>query len=359
MEIPMDPVTIRLMTMVLVTIMTMKTPMMMEISQTLLMLSAALARNARSQRESSRTKVREPDPFDGTDPAKLRTFLVQLQLRFNDRPSAFSNSRRKVNFAISYLKGMALAYFKTSLLEPDILKPPAWEDDYSEFVKELKLDFRSSDLIGESESKIENLTMKSSQCIAKYIVEFNRLATITGWDGHALRHQFYRGLPSRIKDELARIGKPATLPALKALAQSIDSRYWEWEEETRWECGNQPSDRKNDKPQNQASSSLNNNNNNNSNNNNKNKNKKPNSRNNGSSSQNPERKKTDLGEKLGQDGKLTLAERSCRFANNLCLFCGGVGHTAKDCSKAVKAKGRAAQVTSSDGKPAEATRKNR
>src|ERR1700723_1599419 len=318
---------------------------------------AALARNVGSQRESSRTKVREPDPFDGTDPAKLRTFLVQLQLSFNDRPSAFGNGRRKVNFAISYLKGMALAYFETSLLKPNILNPPAWEDDYSEFVEELKLYFGSSDLIGESESKIENLTMKSSQRIAKYIVKFNRLATITGWDGCALRHQFYRSLPSRIKDELARIGKPATLPVLKALAQSIDSRYWQREEETRRECGNQPSDRKNDKPQNQASSSSNNNNNNNSNNN-KNKNKKPNSSNNESASQNPERKKkTDLGEKLGQDGKLTPAERSRRFANNLCLFCGGVGHTAKDCSKAAKAKGRAAQVTSSDSKPAEDAKK--
>src|ERR1700720_182309 len=169
---------------------------------------------------------------------------------------------------------MALSYFKTLLLEPDVLNPPAWEDDYSEFVEEFKLYFGSLDLIGESESKIENLTMKSSQRIAKYIVEFNRLVTITGWDGHALRHQFYHGLTSHIKDKLARIGKPTTLPALKALAQSIDGQYWEREEETQRECGNQPSDRKNEKPQNQASSSSNNNNNTN-NNNNKNKNKNP------------------------------------------------------------------------------------
>src|SRR6202040_4223218 len=140
---------------------------------------------------------------------------------------------------------MALAYFETLLLKPDILNPPAWEDDYLEFVKELKLYFGSSDLNGESESKIENLTMTSSQRITKYIIEFNRLATITGWGGRALRHQFYPTLPSRIKDKLARIGKPATLPALKALAQSIDGWYWEWEEETRREHGNQPSDRKN------------------------------------------------------------------------------------------------------------------
>ena len=144
---------------------------------------------------------------------------------------------------------------------------------------------------------------------------------------------------------------------LKALAQSIDGRYWEREEETQWEHGNQPSDRKNNKPQNQASSSSNNNNNNNNNNKNKNKNKKPNMNNNGSASQNPEKKITDLGEKLGQDGKLTPAERARRFTNNLCLFCGGVGHTAMNCSKATKAKGRAAQVMQFDGKPAEDVKK--
>ena len=59
-----------------------------------------------------------------------------------------------------------------------------------------------------------------------------------------------------------------------------------------------------------------------------------------------------LGEKLDQDGKLTPAERARRFTNNLCLFCGGVGHTAKNCSKATKAKGRAALVTPSNSKHA-------
>jgi len=33
---------------------------------------------------SSRAKVREPDTFDGTDPKKLRTFLVQCELCFQD-----------------------------------------------------------------------------------------------------------------------------------------------------------------------------------------------------------------------------------------------------------------------------------
>jgi len=33
---------------------------------------------------SSHAKVREPDTFDGMDPKKLRTFLVQCKLCFQD-----------------------------------------------------------------------------------------------------------------------------------------------------------------------------------------------------------------------------------------------------------------------------------
>jgi len=319
---------------------------------------AALARNVRHQGDGSRSKVREPDPFDGTDPTKLRTFLVQLQLSFNDRPRAFNGDRTKVNFAISYLKGIALAHFENSLLEPDVFHPPAWEDDYDDFVSELKTYFGSPDVVGEAESKLENLSMKSTQRIAKYLVEFNRHATITGWDNCALRHQFYRGLPARIKDEVSRVGKPATLPELRTLAQSIDGRYWEREEETRRERSGQSTEKKTEKPHNQSSSSS-------SNQNNQNKGHKKQSaqRNPSSSAQSSDKKVSDLSDKLGKDGKLTAAERSRRFANNLCLFCGGLGHTAKECPKssssATKAKGRTVKGKSdkSEGTSAEDSKK--
>jgi hypothetical protein len=114
-----------------------------------------------------------------------------------------------------------------------LINPPEWKNDYEEFVQELKLYFGSPDIVGEAETKLENLSMKSSQHITKYLVKFNRLATMTGWDNRALRHQFYRGLPARIKDEVSRVGKPATLPQLRTLAQSIDGHYWERDEETR------------------------------------------------------------------------------------------------------------------------------
>ena len=49
-----------------------------------------LAHSAQSSNSSSScTKVRKPDTFDGTNPKKLRTFFVQCELNFQDRPKAF------------------------------------------------------------------------------------------------------------------------------------------------------------------------------------------------------------------------------------------------------------------------------
>jgi hypothetical protein len=104
---------------------------------------------------------------------------------------------------------------------------PAWGSNYGEFISELKTYFRSLDLVGESENKLKNITMKPNQQIAKYLIEFNQLSTITGWDNHALQHQFYCRVPSCIKDEMSCVGKPNTLPDLQTLALSINSRYWE------------------------------------------------------------------------------------------------------------------------------------
>jgi len=69
-----------------------------------------LARNNRrtSFSDDSKVKVREPDTFDGSKPRKLCAFFVQCELNFQSKPKTFRSDRAKVNFAQSYLKGMAL-----------------------------------------------------------------------------------------------------------------------------------------------------------------------------------------------------------------------------------------------------------
>ena len=65
---------------------------------------------------SPKTKVWEPDPFNRSDPKKLRPFVVQCEINFQANPKSFRKDRAKVTFAQSYLKGVVLEYF-----EPDLL----------------------------------------------------------------------------------------------------------------------------------------------------------------------------------------------------------------------------------------------
>ena len=103
-------------------------------------------------------------------------------------------------------------------------------------------------------------------------------------------------------------GKPATLKAMKTLAHSIDSRYWERNHEKSCSGKNKSDnqdkpDNKNQKPddKNKASTSgTSGSNHNNSKGNKNNKSRKPTS---------SSRNSTLISNKLGKDGKLTLQER--------------------------------------------------
>ena len=66
-------------------------------------------------------------------------------------------------------------------------------------------------------------------------------------------------------------------------------------------------------------------------------------------------------DKLGKDGKLTLQERQCCFDNNLCMFCGSPGHSAKYClkssSSASKSKAQAIQAKGKEAKESSDSKK--
>jgi len=99
---------------------------------------------------SSCAKVREPDTFNSTDHKKLRTFLVQCELCFQDRAKAFCLDRAKVTFTQSYLKGMTLEWFELDLLNSrDPADHPRWMDSWVHFIAELQSTFGPHDPIAE------------------------------------------------------------------------------------------------------------------------------------------------------------------------------------------------------------------
>ncbi|KAG6327649.1 hypothetical protein ID866_11440 [Astraeus odoratus] len=253
------------------------------------------------------TKVCEPDTFDGTDLKKLHEFLIQCELNFCNRPQAFCLDSRKVGFALSFLKGIALAWFKPDLLDAIPGAEPAWADDYSEFIIELTTNFSPHNPVSDAEHQLNNLLMKDGSQINKYIIEFNRLATQV------------RGYGEEHKSEIARQAKTNPQPSSSS-KQSLSGGSSSKQSNPSSGTSSLSSTGKGKNPQCPSSSTP--------------------------KSSNPSA--PDLSGIIGKDGKLTTAEHLHRIKNALCLFCGLPGHSAKDCPRFTSraAKACAAQAAS-------------
>ena len=288
-------------------------------------------------------RIREPEPFTGKDPKKLKTFLLQCRLYFRGL-SDFEDGSKRVTFALSYLRDIAQEWFEPGLsgLTDDY---PEWLDDWDLFVAELKTNFGPFDESADIKHELSHLRMKDNQRISDYLVHFNSLAVRCLWGDSALRYRFYEGLLTRLKDEICKgDGKPNTLPELKKKAQNIDARYWERAQERSHEQNHRPANQSKPSSSNTSTTSS--------------STPKPASTS-GSTSQSsrskpgksketpkPQTKKPDLTRKLDTRGKLTQQERQRRIDNDLCLYCGKKGHRVPDCElKQEAAKGRASSST--------------
>ena len=136
----------------------------------------------------SRVKIREPDPFDGSDPKKLHTFLLQCKLNFQDHKDLFQDETTKVNYVLSYLKGSALDCFDPGLLDPI---EPAWCSDFDLFSDELEANFSTFDPIGEAEAELEGLCMQENHQATKYFIKFMQLSSRVYWGEAALLRQAF------------------------------------------------------------------------------------------------------------------------------------------------------------------------
>ena len=264
---------------------------------------------------------------------------MQCRFNFRDRQAAFASDYQKVNFALSYLKDSAAAWFEpalSGLLDDD----PNYLYDWDKFVEELRVNFGPYDEAGDAEAALSNLKMKDNQRISDYLVQFKTLSARCEWSDQPLRYQFYSGLPTRLKDDISRgeYGKPKNLRAMIAKAQQADARYWERRSEISREnpSDNKPSDNKNARSGNNSST----NNNGNSQSDNKSDNKASNDKK-GKGKQSDKSQtsdKPDLTNILGTDGKLLPQEKQRRMDNKLCLLCTDPGHRVTDCPKNTKAR---------------------
>src|SRR6266511_470682 len=67
------------------------------------------------------TKPRSPDPFDGSDPNKLDTFLFQCGMYNSLHSHDFPDESYQVAFMLSHLKGSVLDWFQSAVTHGDAL----------------------------------------------------------------------------------------------------------------------------------------------------------------------------------------------------------------------------------------------
>ena len=118
-------------------------------------ITAALNHNDNPRR--AKLKVQEPDQFDGTNPKKLQGFILQCELYFRNFEEDYLDESKRVNFALTYLKGSALEWFEPHIIEPALYDDePDWLYAWPSFVSELRTNFGTIDPRREAEEELEH-----------------------------------------------------------------------------------------------------------------------------------------------------------------------------------------------------------
>jgi len=79
----------------------------------------ALARQLDPQLKKRNKEVKKQDLFSGGSPDKLQAFIFQCQIYFCACEGEFQEDTKKIFFAISYLRGIALDYFEPFINETE------------------------------------------------------------------------------------------------------------------------------------------------------------------------------------------------------------------------------------------------
>lgn len=257
---------------------------------------SALSEQIKSQ-PAKEPKITLPDKFDGNR-ALYRGFINQLQLTFKMSPSRYASDHVKIATLGSLLKGDALAWYNPFIEHPEKhqLTLSTWRD----FLAVMNTMFSDPDLESVAESKIRALSQGRSTA-ASYSSRFKQLAADLTWNDAALISQLRSGLSNAVKDMLVyQDPLPSDLESFINLTIRLDNRIVERENDKRRASAPPRSQNHHYTPLPSSTTST----------------------------------PMEIDAiRTKPRGPLTNEERARRFAENLCMYCGGSGHVARNCTK--------------------------
>ncbi|MBW0532092.1 hypothetical protein O181_071807 [Austropuccinia psidii MF-1] len=249
--------------------------------------------------------------FDGTQPFKVRSFIQSCQLILHNDPQNFSQDRKKVLYATSFLIGRAANWIEPYLSNLNNQDSIYLLNFWPLFESQLFTLFGDPNKVRKSEAELDGLRMKEGGHVALYIANFRSLVPRIGdWGERALINHFRKGLASRILDQLA--SHPSNIDSLQDLMDvslELDTRYHERQKEKNHHQEKKPEASKSHSSHHQVSSSS--------------RHKKK------FHSQKRDKPHSSL---LNKDFKLMNSEKERRIKEGLCTYCGGK-HSLESCFK--------------------------
>ncbi|MBW0519865.1 hypothetical protein O181_059580 [Austropuccinia psidii MF-1] len=169
--------------------------------------------------------MKAPQFFDGTQPFKVRSFIQSCQLIFHNDPANFSQDRKKVLYATSFLIGRAAKWIEPYLSNPNNQDSSYLLNSWPLFESQLFTLFGDPNEARKAEAELDGPRLKEGGHFALYIADFRSLVSRIGdWGERALIDHFRKGLASH----------PSNIDSLQDLMEislELDTRYRERQKE--------------------------------------------------------------------------------------------------------------------------------
>uniref|UniRef100_A0A670XUD3 ribonuclease H n=1 Tax=Pseudonaja textilis TaxID=8673 RepID=A0A670XUD3_PSETE len=236
--------------------------------------------------------VAVPNKFSG-QPEMFLAFMGQCQLFMAMRPEDFPTDRVKVGFVISLLTGQAAKWATPLLVQDSPLL-----DNFQGFLQQMNIMFENPIKSQIVDRKLKNIT-QGKRPLQEYVAEFRLLCMDSNWNEPAHMAAFQEGLSDAIKDELVHAECASTLDSLITQCLRIEARL---QQRGYKRTVAEPSvfSRARIPPMRVYQSKT--------------------------SAEEP----MEIG---ALRPRLTVQERSRRFQEGLCLYCGGLGHFVNSCTR--------------------------
>ncbi|MBW0589755.1 hypothetical protein O181_129470 [Austropuccinia psidii MF-1] len=182
--------------------------------------------------------MKAPECFDGTQLFKVRSFIQSCQLIFHNDLGNFSQDRKKGLYSTSFLIGRAAKWIESYVSNLTNQDTRYLLNSWTLFESQLFTLFWDPNEFIKAEAELDSLRTKEGGHVSLYIADFRSLVSRSGdWGERGLIHHFWKGLPSRILDQLAsHLSKIDSLKDLMDITLGLDTRYHERQKEKKPEA---------------------------------------------------------------------------------------------------------------------------